>query len=529
MWQILPALCVACGPPAAAEGDPARSADFRQFDPVSGLAWKPGSGPGKPKQDAGTLATAGRLLPLLESGDPDDRALAERAMRALVAHQYDAPGTPHHGTWVKTLGENPPRNSRQWLDFDPNWREFIGATLIRVLEQHADRLPGELVSEVEAALLLAAEGALARELPPDYSNIAINHAYFFAAVGKRLGRPEWVERGERFALDVHALFREHDCFDEFNAPTYYGIDLEGLSRWIDSPPTPLFDTLARDMERRMWLQIARFYHADLRNLCGPFDRAREINLLDNGHSRSLGAFVNAVVGPGEKPFRVGVAPAELTARIPEEAKRHLRAFRGERLVRWQITTDPDRVATAWLGEEVMIGAEDANFAKHIWDQYHMATIHWKLPDGGTGALTLAPTVPTYAVATPGRLRTETYVWAGTGTHDVSFRWKIEAPGLNPDMIRDDRWRLPGLTLDFETNARDRRVRQNGDGLIVSFSGNNRDAGTRLVFDLRVRRDDPAVGDPAAGDPAAGDPAVPADGPAGDGGAGDARAADDGAE
>ena len=221
-----------------------------------------------------------------------------------------------------------------------------------------------------------------------------------------------------------------------------------------------------------------------------------------------------MVGPGEKPFRVGVAPAELTERIPEEAKRHLRAFRGERLVRWQITTDPDRVATAWLGEDVMIGAEDTNFAKHIWDQYHMATIHWKLPDGGTGALTLVPTVPTDAVATPGRLQTETSVWAGTGTHDVSFQWKIEAPGLDPDMILDDRWRLPGLTLDFETNARDRRVRQTGDGLIVSFSGNNRDAGTRVTFDLRVRPDDTAARGPAADDPA-----VPADGGINDGGAG----------
>jgi len=465
--------------------DPAKSSMAKRFDQETWLAWKPGSGPGQPGNDVGTLATAVKLLPLLESGNEDDRALAVVAIRAMIDQQYNVPGLPHHGTWRKSIDENPPKESRQWIDFDPNWREFIGATLIGVLESHEQHLPEDLVEQIEDSLELVAEGALARELPPDYSNIAINHAYFFAALGKRMDRDDWSDYGRQFALNTYALFRKHDCFDEFNAVTYYGIDLEGLSKWIEHPPEPIFEVLGRDIERRMWLQIAQFYHADLRNLCVPFDRAREPNLLKNTHGRSLGSFVNGVEGPEEKPFRNGPASQNFVQRIPEEAKKHLRAFQCERLVRWQITSDPDRVAAAWLGKNVMIGGQDSGYAKLIRNQYHMATIHWKLPDGGTGVITLAPTFPTDAVAEPGKLSTSTYVWPGSGTDDISFRWKIEAPGLDIEMIEENAWRLPGLTLNVDTNTRNPKVRSTKDGLGVSFSGNNRDAGTKLTFELEV--------------------------------------------
>ena len=73
-------------------------------------------------------------------------------------------------------------------------------------------------------------------VPAWYSNIALMKAWLEVAHGTRAGRPEVVAAGEALAAEVVRLFDRHGAFDEYNSPTYYGIDLFALRLWATRSP-----------------------------------------------------------------------------------------------------------------------------------------------------------------------------------------------------------------------------------------------------------------------------------------------------
>ena len=95
--------------------------------------------------------------------------------------------------------------------------------------------------------------------PPSYSNIALMKA--------------WLERDEDYAAAVVDCFEEFGAFEEYGSPTYYGIDLYALALWRRYPPTSSFMTWGERLWTALWQDIARWWHPDLRNLCGPYSRA----------------------------------------------------------------------------------------------------------------------------------------------------------------------------------------------------------------------------------------------------------------
>ena len=70
----------------------------------------------------------------------------------------------------------------------------------------------------------------------------------------------WLEEDEGFAAAVVDSYDEHGAFDEYNSPTYYGIDLYALALWRRSPPTPMFADWGDRLWRELWRDIARWWH-----------------------------------------------------------------------------------------------------------------------------------------------------------------------------------------------------------------------------------------------------------------------------
>ena len=102
---------------------------------------------------------------------------------------------------------------------------------------------------------------------------------------------------------------------------------------------------------------------------------------------------------------LGPVAALIGAVVPDEARDHLTAFTGERTVSRRISDadDGDRVATAWLGPDVALGAESGTVDLSWWDQFHAATAHWRRADGTTGWLRARVPGPSDATVEPGRL------------------------------------------------------------------------------------------------------------------------------
>jgi hypothetical protein len=177
------------------------------------------------------------------------------------------------------------------------------------------------------------------------------------------------------------------------------------------------------------------------------------------YATPLGLWIWAAVGREHAPFPdpaasfehphdMGFGPlvAALGPRVPNEVLTDLTTFGGEHTVEQTISIDPHRNATAWLADDVMIGAQTGPASGIGWLQHNHATIHRRTSDG-LAWLRLLPDTPADARAEPHRLIVES-----NATRALSF----EVLGEIDHLAR------------VETNASGRRVQRSGDRSVVSY-------------------------------------------------------------
>jgi len=384
--------------------------------------------------------TSWYALGLLARASPGDVERAQRALTTVVSKQYDSPGAIFHGSYPRFAGDPPlpPADAAEFAQFDPNWRQFIGTALALAALRYGKKL-GSLRTEVERSVDLAAAGERVDRVQPDYSNIAIMHAWLLAHTGDRA-------EGEKLAKAIAARYRTAGALDEYDSPTYDGIALYGLALWRDEPPSRVFAALGDELSNGVWRNIAAVYHPGLHNVCGPYSRAVGMDLRT--YASPVGLWIWSVVGQKRAPFPditqpfdhagdvcfgplVDLFPVEVAGAV----RRALDRFRGEHTVR--VGLDGTWGATSWLGDTVMVGGHTGAPVRVGGQQLHPATIHWAqgwIRVLGTGI---------DAVAAKRRLDLSV---AGGATVTIGV------PGLDLAAIGPERWELPGLGVDVRSDA-----------------------------------------------------------------------------
>jgi hypothetical protein len=381
------------------------------WDPAEHMVWNPPASL-TPAIEARQLHlvpnTAWLAYALLASGDAPSWTEGLAAIRALLALQYDRPGTVVHGTYRRFLEwPEPPAEPVMWDDYDPNWRQFVGTTLAVILEDFSDRLDAETIAAIEHSIGLACAGEPDGRIPPSYSNPALMRAWLDAWYGRRTGDDARVERGRSFAAEIIAAFDRFGAFDEFNSPTYYGIDLYALRLWRTFPPEPYFAREGERLENALWTSAAAFYNANLRNFCGPFTRSYDPDATCSVSLFSL--WIWAILGRDLAPLPALDAPAvdhghdlmagPLFARLAGGPTAvdlgDFRDFRGERFVEQSLAGR--RRVTAWVGSNLMVGAESGPADWGGWEQFLPATAHWRT-ELGAAALWLTDAHVVHATA-----------------------------------------------------------------------------------------------------------------------------------
>jgi hypothetical protein len=408
--------------------------------------------------------TATYAVGLLARNGAGDAERGAEALAEVLRFQIDDRKSVCHGTWRRSpLEPAPGERPREWIDYDHNWREFVGTALVLALECFETALPRGLVARIERALSRAAEGTFARGVPAEYTNIALMSAFLLDWVGSRLEVPEWRARGDTLAREVARDYRAAGAFPEHNSPTYYGIDLYGAALWRAHAASRVLRGLGSELEEALWRDLARFYHADLRNLCGPYTRAYGMDMTR--YVASLGTWIAAVLRTGSPPlpaFGDAVPHAHdfcelvwiglLGSRPPEDVRAALTTFPGEHLVEQVITAKPRRVATSWLAADVMLGGEHTGGRVIHW-QHHPATLHWRLPahqavHAPLGWLRLVTNAPVDAVAERGRLDIQVHTGLAW-LREAEIQVWIEgspAPGRDAPLRNGATWDLPGLRV-----------------------------------------------------------------------------------
>jgi hypothetical protein len=393
-----------------------------------------------------------------------------------------------------------------WRDYDPNWRQFVGTTLALLLEEFDSALPPALVARMDHALELAVVGEPPDRCSPAYTNIALMKAALMTWAGDRYGHSAWTQTGEAFGRAVFDLFQVHQTFAEYNSPTYYGVNFYALALWRVYAKSAALAQMGAAMERALWRDVARDYHAGLRNVAGPYTRSYGMDMQRYG--ALLGLSIWLLVGQEAAPFPraagmfdhghdfcYGPALALAGTQAPADTLPHFQAFQGERVVSSRIAGErgaPDRVATAWLDQEVMIGAEGTASGSPAdaftrANQFHPVTLHWQTARG-VGWMRLLHEGPVDARAAAGELHLTGVVaepWAGVRmeTHRI-YAFEVHVPGgVDAVALRADGWTLPGLDLRITTDATWLGVDGSGETVTVRYTVPEGKAG--IEFDFRT--------------------------------------------
>ena len=436
-----------------------------------------------PNAALGTGVRAGRYmvresswyaLGLLLRDGPGDRQRAAGIIDAVLKEQYLKPGVRWYGTYKRTPEEpDPTEKSVIWRGYDPNWRVFIGTTWAMILIEYPDRIPKELATRMYEAIDRAIDGEIAEgRLVPTYTNIALMYGFTWDFAATHDKRADWQKKSSDWNEAVYKDYKQYDSFFEYNSPTYCGVDLYGLALWRDYGSTPRMRTIGSEMEAGLWRDLANFYQPDLRNISGPYDRAYGMDM--ESYVSVVGVWMRSVLDPNVAPLPkitpttdhvadAWFAPhiAILGTRIPADALAEMKRFKGDHLIHKQITDK--RVATAWIGKNVIFGGEATSKTKDAGStsQFHPATVQWRTPSGEIGWVQLVECPMVDATADQHGLTIST-----TGT----VRLRIHAKGLMQDKVSAKDWTLPGLHVAVSSDAKDFRVEQAASGVDLVYSG-----------------------------------------------------------
>ena len=328
----------------------------------------------------GTRSATYLALGMLLRDGPSDRENAAALVRAILKLQVDRPGKLDHGVWRSGPGSE---------RLDQNWREFIGVGLIMLREWFPAALDAELAAQVEQALTRAAEGASVRDVGHDYTNIALMSALLIEYAGHMNDNAQWIDQGREKAQAIRDGFFEHGTFTEYNSPTYYGVNLMGLGLWCRLARSSELRDWGGEIEAAFWRDIGQFYHADLRNLCGPYSRAYGMDMTT--YPAIVGLLMAVALegqdaplpeAPVSRLYEWAYAPvfALLDRPIPAEVVQQLHSFEGPRQLSRSIAADRRRYAIeARLERDWMMGVVTG--MNRPWEQHCPATIHWKTGAG----------------------------------------------------------------------------------------------------------------------------------------------------
>ncbi|WP_269522641.1 hypothetical protein [Coraliomargarita parva] len=224
---------------------------------------------------------------LLDTGSPDDLKIAIDILGKVISLQDQDPSSETYGIWPWFLEE-----SIQEMDPpDWNWADFCGAQLLEAHLTHADRLPEELLQQMDRAILNAARSIKKRDVPLGYTNIVIMGSFVCLLAGELLNDNELTEFASDRIQRFHDYTFELGTFSEYNSPPYTNVALNELRRLRRFVEAPELGALIDNLYELAWQEIALYFHPQTGQWSGPHSRCYETLLtpqIEGSIQRALG-------------------------------------------------------------------------------------------------------------------------------------------------------------------------------------------------------------------------------------------------
>ena len=327
----------------------------------------------------------------LEDGNVD-RAIT--AIDNVLALQYPDSDWPWSGTFPVTAEQHDPPGTEavEWVHYDPNWRQFLGCILAMCVIHHRAVIPEPTVAAIDTALLRCVRGEPEARIAPWYTNPNLMHAWLLGHVGHRADDAELRAAGERRRALIVERFDRHGDIDEYNSPTYDGIDLWALALWAMHPPTDEFRSSGEAIIARMTGRIDTLFHPWFGTTAGPYIRAYGLQpqryvslagLCTYLAGAPAGSVLPAAISPDTVhvhdlyflPVLARLAPAfvdRLDLRTVTDERHHRQRFTGS-------------LAESLLRPDLAIGWEHGRRHEASLDQYVPFSAHFEV-DGKPSAV-----------------------------------------------------------------------------------------------------------------------------------------------
>ena len=244
------------------------------------------------------------------------------------------------------------------------------------------------------------------------------------------------EAGEEDARQIIDLFKRAKTLSEFNSGTYTGVSLYALTLWVKYlPDSSIMKHWGPVMIQETWKAVSELWHADLKNMAGPWDRAYGFDMKRYFSLMSLWLWIlvdkegAGLISKARTPPPSGSMPAKLSqpqilshsadftyaplfavlaefhkGLVPMDVIPKLSAFPGEHVFSSSTFSPPwdlyPRNITTWLAPRISIGAESFNETvvggpSENPLQFNPAVVQWDTGDGGIGfiSVSLSPSCP----------------------------------------------------------------------------------------------------------------------------------------
>ncbi|KAI8244625.1 hypothetical protein K4K57_002095 [Colletotrichum sp. SAR 10_99] len=403
-----------------------------------------------------TRSSVWYALGLLARNNGDDAAEAEKIITNTIAGQFKVESEQWYGDYQKYNGEpyvgseNYP--SSIYNSWDPNWRGFVGTTLIMALEEFPHLLSNDTQDLILASLHNTTKGDEYRvggvdddNLYPAYSNPAIMRALVSGYTGRKLGDANMTQSGENYAQEIIDLFDRANTLSEFNSGTYTGVSLFGLILWSKYlPEDSVMTQKGPQMLTDTWKAVAQLWNPSMKNMAGPWDRAygydmnRYVSLMALWFWTLIGKENSSLISaPQVMSHAADYAWAPLFAvladyhqsLLPEGLVANLTTFSGDHFFTASTYYPPydyvPRNITSWLSENLTIGAESFNEnviggPSENQASFNPAVIQWNTGNE-ISFISLYPTEMALDVAVEANKLTLTYP---NGTADSIFSFVV---------------------------------------------------------------------------------------------------------
>ncbi|GKT41207.1 uncharacterized protein ColSpa_01388 [Colletotrichum spaethianum] len=355
-------------------------------------------------------------LGLLARNEGDDVAQAEKIITNTIGGQFKVVSEQWYGDY-QMYPEQPYVGSPDYApsiynSWDPNWRGFVGTTLVMALEEFPHLLSNDTQDLILQSLYNTTKGDEYRvggvdddNLYPAYSNPAIMRALVSGYTGRRFGDANMTQSGENYAQEIIDLFDRANTLSEFNSGTYTGVSLFGLTLWSKYlPEDSVMSIKGPQMLSDTWKSVAQLWHPSMKNMAGPWDRAygydmnRYVSLMALWFWTLIGKDNSSMIAyPPAMSHSADYAWAPLFAILaefheslmPEGLVANLTTFSGEHTFSASTYYPPydlvPRNISSWLSENLTIGAE--SFKENViggpainQEAFNPAVIQWNTGD-----------------------------------------------------------------------------------------------------------------------------------------------------